>query len=103
MKKYCRIYTLVLVNLAPSWDIKGRSQAAFDIPTRGQIHQYQCNNPLLFSYKYFALFVTSKQTFFTSIIQTSEPTELHDNFARRHCPRRHRKQYHVMVTFEGIP
>ena len=56
MKKDYRIITLLLMNLAPSWDIKGRSQAAFDIPTRGQIHIYQCNNPLLFSYKYFASF-----------------------------------------------
>ena len=32
-----------------------RMQASFYIPTREHIHQYQCNNRLSYSYKYFAL------------------------------------------------
>ena len=40
----------LLVNIALSWNMMSKDASlwgAFDILTRGSIHQYQCNNPFV--------------------------------------------------------
>ena len=48
IEKLYRVIALVLVNIFPLWDIEGASlRASVDIPSRENIHQYQCNNPFI--------------------------------------------------------
>ena len=42
-----RIIALITMNIVPRWDIYGSKFASFDVPTRDNIHRYQCNNPIL--------------------------------------------------------
>ena len=70
----------MLVNIFPSWDIKGRE---LDFPMCGNIHRFQCNIILLNNSKYFVSFSAVRRLQKgILIIWNSEPAQMRDRFCR---------------------